>query len=80
MDDVDHILGMLDLVSPPKAKPVGPWPYPLPPKPPVVHTIEEWRATFAPEPKRRKDLWLATGYFGACLIVLVVCSLILRAG
>jgi hypothetical protein len=58
---------------PPKSNPAPPWPYPLPPARPVVHTIEEWRATFAPEPKRIRDHWLALICFGVCAVVLAAC-------
>lgn len=57
--------------APLKSKPAPPWPYPMPPPRPMVSTIEEWRATFAPETKDTESRWLAVMYFGACALVLV---------
>jgi hypothetical protein len=71
----DRGLTWLDLidVAPPKSTPAPPWPYPLPPERPMVATMEEWRAIYAPKPIDNDGRWSAVLYFIACAVALFLC-------
>ena len=64
--------------APPKSGAAPPWPYPAPEPRPIVSSMKEWRAIYAPERKRTKDRVLAVGYFGACAAVLAACLVFAR--